>query len=548
MRHGRLITTALAAMAVMAISPALATAAPPPFVDDTVTDFGAGTTTGTAVVDPGSVRLNAPIAPETFDAGPGLPMGLTETQWAPPAGTATVAGGFLNVDGDRVNGAPLYDPGQVLEFRAAFADTGDEHIGFGNTLDNGPWAIFSTRDGSGLYARTRIAPDVAEVEPTLLPVSNPTAQHTYRIEWSASDVKYFVDDVLVATHSVAITAQMRPIVSDFVTDGRVVSVDSLGLMDFPSSGRLESQVFDARDANAVWGTLTAAVDMPSATNVVFETHSGQTPNPDVTWSSWTMVPNGGAITSSGRYLQYRATLSTAATATAPTPRLDRVAITYDDTTGPSTAVDPVQVSGTTATLTFSSAAADLDHFECSLDGGAFAACASPKAFSGLAAGSHTASVRGVDKLGNAGPEVAKPFTVDSPQGGGGGGGGGSGGNQQSGGSSVVADTTAPKVSLVARSLRASKRGTVSFRVGCPATETRCKVQLQLKDGKKVAAKKTVTVNGGKTVTVTLQLTTAARQALAKHGSLKVSTVFTATDAAGNHKTTTRRMTLRRAAA
>jgi hypothetical protein len=56
------------------------------------------------------------------------------------------------------------------------------------------------------------------------------------------------------------------------------------------------------------------------------------------------------------------------------------------------------------------------------------------------------------------------------------------------------------------------------------------------------------VKGGKTVTVTLQLNKATRQQLTKRGSLKVSSVVAATDAAGNHKTTTKRMTLRAPAA
>jgi hypothetical protein len=102
------------------------------------------------------------------------------------------------------------------------------------------------------------------------------------------------------------------------------------------------------------------------------------------------------------------------------------------------------------------------------------------------------------------------------------------------------------VSLVAKSLRASKSGTVSFRVGCPATEQSCTIKLQLKKAGKSAASKTVTVKGGKTVTVTLKLNKATR-ALLKHGSVKVSAVMTATDAAGNRKTTTRKLTLRRPA-
>ncbi|ATB48542.1 Ig-like domain-containing protein [Corallococcus macrosporus] len=52
-------------------------------------------------------------------------------------------------------------------------------------------------------------------------------------------------------------------------------------------------------------------------------------------------------------------------------------------------------------------------FECSLDGAAFAACASPAGFSGLAEGSHTLAVRAVNALGTVDPTPATyAWTVD----------------------------------------------------------------------------------------------------------------------------------------
>jgi hypothetical protein len=145
-------------------------------------------------------------------------------------------------------------------------------------------------------------------------------------------------------------------------------------------------------------------------------------------------------------------------------------------------------------------------------------------------------VRPIDKAGNVGPTVSRTFSIASPQSGGGGGAGG--GNSQS----PNVDKTAPKVTLVAKSLKASKKGAVSFTVGCPATEATCQVTLKLKNGAKTVASKTVTVKGGKTKTVTLQLNKATRQQL-KHRSMKLSSVLTAIDAAGNKKTTSKKVTL-----
>jgi hypothetical protein len=289
--------------------------------------------------------------------------------------------------------------------------------------------------------------------------------HTYRIEWSPTDVKYYVDGTLVPTTQppVAIASQMRPVVSDFTAGTGAVTVDRLVLMLFPGSGMYESRVNDAGDSRAVWGTLAAAVDEPSGTAVAIQTRSGNTPTPDATWSAYQSLGAGGAIQSpSGRYIQYRATLSTSDEHV--TPSLNRIDIGYE-----------------------------IDTTE---------------------------------------PVVASTFNASS---------------SGAGSSLGTSDKTKPDVTVVSRSLRASKRGTVGVRVGCPATEERCKVTLVLKNGHKSAARKTVTVKGGKTVTVTLKLNKATRLQLSKHSNLKVSAVVTATDAAGNRKTTTRRRTLRRAA-
>jgi hypothetical protein len=74
-----------------------------------------------------------------------------------------------------------------------------------------------------------------------------------------------------------------------------------------------------------------------------------------------------------------------------------------DATPPETAIDSGPADGssttdTTATYGFSSEAGAT--FECSLDGGAFAACTSPKAIAGLALGAHTFAVRATDTFGN----------------------------------------------------------------------------------------------------------------------------------------------------
>jgi hypothetical protein len=85
-----------------------------------------------------------------------------------------------------------------------------------------------------------------------------------------------------------------------------------------------------------------------------------------------------------------------------------------DTTPPDTTIDSGPsgtVNSGSANFTFSSTEPG-SAFECSLDGGAFGACTSPKGYTGLADGSHTFSVRATDATGNTDPTPAsRTWTV-----------------------------------------------------------------------------------------------------------------------------------------
>ena len=195
------------------------------------------------------------------------------------------------------------------------------------------WAFFSIRGDGSINARTNVGgaqPD------TQLPSALIGSAHNYRIEWDASEVRYYVDGSLVVTHSANFgSTQMRPAASDFNAGGSDVAVDWLHMSPYPGAGSFTSRVLDAGQS-ADWGALSWIADTPAGTSVVLNVRTGNTPTPDGSWSSFTPInANGGDIPGNSRYLQYRADLSSSDQGT--TPALSQVTASYNagaDTTPP----------------------------------------------------------------------------------------------------------------------------------------------------------------------------------------------------------------------
>ncbi|MEA3409499.1 MAG: hypothetical protein U9Q95_04030, partial [Candidatus Eisenbacteria bacterium] len=99
-------------------------------------------------------------------------------------------------------------------------------------------------------------------------------------------------------------------------DDVIVTVGAPGAVyrmgpDTARSGQYESEPFDAR-ATSTWGALAWKTDVPAGAGVEFLTRSGNTGDPDGTWSEWAPVAGdgGGQIVSSpARFLQWKAVLS-----------------------------------------------------------------------------------------------------------------------------------------------------------------------------------------------------------------------------------------------
>jgi hypothetical protein len=100
----------------------------------------------------------------------------------------------------------------------------------------------------------------------------------------------------------------------------------------------------------------------------------------------------------------------------PSAQTSRRLTIVADTTPPETSI----ASGPAGTVSsqsasFAFASERRARFECQLDGGAWAACDSPKSFSALTEGSHVFAVRARDKAGNLDPTPAtRTWTIDLP--------------------------------------------------------------------------------------------------------------------------------------
>jgi hypothetical protein len=505
-RAALIITCAVA----MGLTPAWANAATSPLVD---TGFSAGTFDGTLVGATGALRL-APIGPRYTFPGPLLPAGWT----ADPSAGVTFLGGEMLVNDALVAENTTGSAGQAMVANATLASAPFQQLGYGTNFDNPPWAMFSTGGGSldvGLYART--APATGPVIDTPITGVNPAAPHNYRIEWDATEVRFYVDEQLVATNAATLTTPLSPAVSDAVAGGPAVSVSAIQSGAY-TTGTFISRALDTTDTRASWGTLTPT---PASPEVAYQTRTSLN---GTTWSAWrSLGPNGAIESPVGRYIQYSATLTTSNPSESPSVQSVAISFAVDDVP-PRTVIDSVSVFQTTATVRFASPDTDVAGFQCSLDGGAFSACASPVQFSGLSVGPHAVSVRALDTVGNVGEVVTRAFTALAPP---------------------LPPPTQVAIRLGPTTLKAFAGGVLRLRVRCVSAQQQCTVQIRLRRGGNTIARRTVTIANGAARTITLRLSPRTRRALSGCRTVRMSASLVARDVAGNRQTLRRTVTARR---
>jgi len=310
----------------------------------TTADFAAGTLGACYAGESEDGEVLLPPTEGTEFSGMSLDPGWLLADWNPPAGAiqTSVSGGVLidssaRINRDPVPGPSAYGPGRSLEFVATFGPEAFQHVGFGggdqsggNAVYNGPpWVNFST-GGQTTFVQARVH-NGATSENFDVHLVDGMAHH-YRIDWTATQADWFVDGTLVHTNTTSpVTANMRPAVSDFAPGSTVLTVDWIRMTPYGTPCTFDSAVIDGGNAAASWTTLVANGLLPSGTAFAFETQTGDVPVPDGSWSGFEPVGPLGAIASpKGRYLQYRATLTT--TDADETPELQEVSVTYDECT------------------------------------------------------------------------------------------------------------------------------------------------------------------------------------------------------------------------
>ncbi|MEH3053658.1 MAG: PKD domain-containing protein [Patulibacter minatonensis] len=199
------------------------------------------------------------------------------------------------------------------------------------------------------------------------------------------------------------------------------------------------------------------------------------------------------------------------------------------TGGPGTVGTPVQFdgSGSGDDAKVASYAWDLDGdgtFE--TDGGAVPTISKTYA----AAGTVNVRLRVTDDLG-ASAVIARSIVIDPAPAG-----------EKLGTTTPQADHAAPQVGLAKTRFTLAKNGKVTFKIGCPAGESRCQGTIKLRGTAKGAtsfATGSFNVAGGTSTNVRILLPKGKRTAVRRGSTLRLKAIIAVTDAAGNRGTSTK---------
>lgn len=262
--------------------------------------------------------------------------------------------------------------------------------------------------------------DTAAPSVTLMPLASVSGSTSVRLEFSASDNGGTVSLFECQLDSGSIGPCSSPAVYSGLAQGshlaNVWATDTAGNKSVVATG---NWVVDLTPPTVSWTATPALLTQNGMTSFQFsivDTGGGNVQQTEcrLDGGSWSIcISPWSSVVAEGFHLfEVRATDSVGNISGSQSYSWNV------DQTGPSSLITSSPASttnSTSATLSFSgvdTGGATLASFECSLDGSAFAACSSPRTYSGLATGLHSFQVRATDSVGNTGVAVSTSWSID----------------------------------------------------------------------------------------------------------------------------------------
>ncbi len=308
--------------------------------DTTVAHFSAGTTGSSTYVSDtaGGEVILAPEVGAEF-AGTTTPSGWSSGSWT--GGSTTIGSGRATVDGSWIRADALGAAGRTVEFVGTFSGAAFQNAGFGVTLNGDPgesMALFGFNNASSVAA----GPDLERVVHRC-----PARDAVHRFGASLSDRVGHVGCSLLHRRHARPHRYDHPDRHDAPDRQRLRQRRRRAVRRLDAgvavrvAGDLPVAVHDA-GSPADWGVLSYVADVPATTSLALSVRTGPTATPDGSWTSFLPISQGGDVTTSGRYLQYRVEAATSSAGVTPT--LSSVTVPYNASTAPTVPDAPTAVS------------------------------------------------------------------------------------------------------------------------------------------------------------------------------------------------------------
>ncbi len=295
-----------------------------PIVRTTVADFSTGS--GGYVADTSGGEVIATPTAGYELAGTSLPSGLTSTALV-SGGSTAVANNVAAVSGARLATSSYFATGTSFSTKATLL--AGHIVGWASSTggQSGVRAAF-VMGASGVVSV--VSNDGRTVNATSALTGTFTGAHEWRIDWTNTQVVYYVDGVQVAAVGFVPTSgsTLRPTFVDPTNDTNRLVVDWVRRGTYAASSTFTSAVINA-GAVVGWDLLTRDVTTPGGTTVTIQVRSGNSASTGgSSWTGWSTVSaTTGSITRSARYIQYQV-ISTTSGSRFVSPETKGVTLTF----------------------------------------------------------------------------------------------------------------------------------------------------------------------------------------------------------------------------